>query len=71
MIGLEDVQQAQALLARLKAQVDQPHLYYVHRWAVGDTILWDNRCTNHKRDAIPDGQRRVFYRTMMGGTRPY
>jgi taurine dioxygenase len=71
LIGLEDPAQTQALLERLKAHVDQSHLYYTHHWQVGDAILWDNRCCNHKRDAIPDGQRRVFYRTMMGGTRPY
>ncbi|HIM69160.1 MAG TPA: TauD/TfdA family dioxygenase, partial [Gammaproteobacteria bacterium] len=54
-----------------KAHVDQDHLYYTHRWKQGDVLIWDNRCCNHKREAIPEGQRRVFYRSVIGGCRPY
>jgi taurine dioxygenase len=59
------------LLSELKTHVDQDHLYYTHRWKEGDVLVWDNRCCNHKREAIPEGQRRVFYRSVIGGCRPY
>ena len=24
----------------------------LHQWRVGDLVLWDNRCTMHRRDAF-------------------
>jgi alpha-ketoglutarate-dependent 2,4-dichlorophenoxyacetate dioxygenase len=26
----------------------QLQFVYTHRWAVGDLIIWDNRCTMHR-----------------------
>ena len=69
--GLSDESEASNLLLELKAHVDQDHLYYTHRWAQGDVLIWDNRCCNHKRESIPEGERRVFYRSVIGGCRPY
>ena len=43
------------LLQKLREHVDLPHLYYIHDWRVGDVVMWDNRCTNHKR--TPDRPR--------------
>ena len=69
--GIRNQVEANELLDTLKRHVDQHHLYYRHRWEAGDILIWDNRCCNHKRDAIPEGQRRVFYRTVIGGSRPF
>ena len=69
--GIANHDDAVQLLDTLIRHVDQPHLYYRHRWRVGDILIWDNRCCNHKRDEIADGQRRVFYRTVIGGGRPF
>lgn len=30
----------------------QPRFVYVHKWRVGDLIVWDNRCTMHRTTII-------------------
>ena len=41
-----------------------------HRWKRGDVVVWDNRCTMHRRDAFPRSARRIMHRTQMHGSRP-
>jgi taurine dioxygenase len=39
---------------------------------VGDLVLWDNRCTMHRRDPFDADSRRIMHRTQMkGGSRPH
>jgi alpha-ketoglutarate-dependent taurine dioxygenase len=38
-------------------------------WRVGDLVLWDNRCTMHRRDAFDPGARRVMHRTQIKADR--
>lgn len=71
ILGLDDPAEAKALLERLMAHVDQPHLYYNHDWRPGDVVIWDNRCTNHKRTAFDNTLRRLLYRVQIAGTRPF
>lgn len=71
LIGLDDPDRSRELLERLQRHVDQDYLYYRHRWEVGDLVIWDNRCTNHKRDAFDAGERRVMRRVVMAGTVPF
>jgi taurine dioxygenase len=71
LIGLDDPDRAQELLARLQAHVDQDRWYYTHRWRPGDLVIWDNRCTNHKRTAFNPSDRRVMRRVVMAGTVPF
>ncbi len=26
----------------------EPRFVYVHKWQVGDLVIWDNRCTLHR-----------------------
>lgn len=66
-----DAEQSAALLKSLRAHVDQDHLYYHHKWRPGDVVLWDNRCTNHKRTAIKPGERRLLYRVQIAGSKPF
>jgi len=35
-------------------------------WAVGDMVLWDNRCVMHHRDAHAGKHRRIMHRTQLG-----
>ena len=36
-------------------------------WRVGDLVLWDNRCTMHRRDPFDASSRRIMHRTQMKG----
>ena len=39
--------------------------------ASGDLVLWDNRCTMHRRDEFDPNTRRIMHRTQIkGDTRP-
>lgn len=40
-----------------------------HRWQVGDLVLWDNRCTMHRRDAFDAAARRLMHRTQIKANR--
>lgn len=50
------------LLAELYAQIANPQFVYTHRWQVGDTLLWDNRCCAHKRNDFDPAERRLLKR---------
>jgi taurine dioxygenase len=63
--------ESEALLDALWAHIDRPDLRYVHKWRVGDLLLWDNRSTMHRRDPFDQSARRVMHRTQIkGGQRP-
>ncbi|MFN7751783.1 MAG: TauD/TfdA dioxygenase family protein [Pseudomonadota bacterium] len=67
-LSLED---SEALLEELWAHTVQPKFTYVHEWAVGDIVVWDNRATLHRRDAFQSDSRRVLYAAQVEGHRPY
>ena len=66
LVGLE-LADSEALLDELWSYVDRPGLAWEHKWRVGDLVLWDNRCTMHRRDAFDPGARRVMHRTQVKG----
>ena len=39
---------SEALLDRLMADACKPPRTYLHRWTVGDLVVWDNRCLMHR-----------------------
>jgi taurine dioxygenase len=43
----------------------RPELAWGHKWRVGDLVLWDNRCTMHRRDSFDAASRRVMHRTQI------
>ena len=45
----------------------RPEFAWEHVWQVGDLVLWDNRCTMHRRDAFDPEQRRIMHRTQVKG----
>ncbi len=70
LIGLP-LAESEAILDALWAVATQEALAWRHRWRAGDLVLWDNRCTMHRRDAFDPGARRVMHRTQIKGkTRP-
>jgi len=63
----ESVADSEALLDRLWAHCDQEKFTYRHRWQPGDLLMWDNRCTMHRRDPFDPAARRVMHRTQIKG----
>ncbi len=66
LVGLE-LAESEALLNELWSYVDRPEFAWEHKWRVGDLVLWDNRCTMHRRDAFDPKSRRVMHRTQVKG----
>ncbi|MBP1852811.1 TauD/TfdA dioxygenase family protein [Rhizobium halophytocola] len=58
------------LLSELWAHVTEKSEVFVQTWQVGDIMMWDNRCTMHRRDAFDPTFIRVMYRTTTSGERP-
>jgi taurine dioxygenase len=65
------VADSDVLLDRLWAHAARPELAWYHTWAVGDVVIWDNRCTMHRRNAFDNRERRIMHRTQIKGTRPF
>lgn len=61
---------SEALLDELWAAVARPQTHWEHAWRPGDLVLWDNRCTMHRRDAFDPGSRRIMHRTQIKGDAP-
>jgi taurine dioxygenase len=66
LVGLE-LKDSEALLDELWGIVDRPEFVWEHVWRVGDLVLWDNRCTMHRRDAFDPHSRRIMHRTQVKG----
>src|SRR5262245_29594181 len=65
IMGLE-VAESERLLDEIWSYADAA--VYVHKWALGDLVLWDNRTTMHRRDAFDPKARRVMHRTQIKGS---
>ena len=61
------VEDSDHLLEELWTHATRDALTWRHRWQVGDLVLWDNRCTMHRRDAFDPTARRVMHRTQIKG----
>lgn len=60
-------EESEALLSKLWSHATQPKYAWTHVWQVGDVLIWDNRCTLHRRDEVDHTQRRVMLRTVIEG----
>jgi len=70
LAGLE-LAESETLLDELWSHVARREFSWEHVWRVGDLVLWDNRCTMHRRDAFDPTARRIMHRTQIKGeTRP-
>jgi alpha-ketoglutarate-dependent taurine dioxygenase len=67
LVGLE-LPESEALLDELWGYVEHPEFAWEHAWQVGDLVMWDNRCTMHRRDPFDDTSRRVMHRTQIKGS---
>jgi taurine dioxygenase len=62
--------ESDALLDEVWEQATRSELVYEHHWRVGDLLLWDNRCTMHRREPFDNASRRVMHRTQIKGKWP-
>lgn len=61
-------EEALALLDELIALATAPGHTYLHAWAPGDVIMWDNRATLHRGRPWPDDKPRHVVRTTISAT---
>jgi taurine dioxygenase len=61
---------SEALLDELWAVAALPENTWAQEWKVGDLIIWDNRCTMHRRDPFTGLGRRRMHRLTTLGERP-
>jgi len=70
-IGGLPLAESEALLDELWAYTAREDVSWFNQWRTGDVVLWDNRCTMHRRDPFDPESRRVLHRTQIKGeTRP-
>lgn len=70
IVDLPVVESEHTLDAIWQAATQGAHTY-THHWQVGDLLLWDNRCTMHRRDAFDANARRIMHRTQIKGDEPF
>jgi taurine dioxygenase len=59
--------ESEALLDEVWEYATRDELTWYNQWRVGDVVLWDNRCTMHRRDPFDASSRRIMHRTQMKG----
>jgi len=66
-IGGLPLAESEALLDELWQYATQHELTWRNEWKRGDLVLWDNRCTMHRRDAFDPRFSRILHRTQIKG----
>lgn len=66
LVGLP-LEESERLLDLLWQHATAPGLSWKQVWKVGDAVLWDNRCTMHRRDGFDPKTRRMMFRTQIAG----
>ena len=70
-IGGLPLTESKALFDELWGHALDEEFVWHNVWQVGDVVLWDNRCTMHRRDPFEATDRRVLHRTQIkGDSRP-
>jgi len=60
--------ESETLLDEIWRYAEHADLAWYNTWRVGDLVLWDNRCTMHRRDPFDASARRVMHRTQIKGS---
>ena len=69
-IGDLPLAESEALLDELWSYASRDEISWHNEWQVGDVVLWDNRCTMHRRDPFDPNSRRILHRTQIKGQAP-
>jgi taurine dioxygenase len=64
------LEESERVLDRLWAHATREQYAWWQKWAVGDLLMWDNRCAMHKRTAFDPDERRYMLRAQVKGGRP-
>jgi alpha-ketoglutarate-dependent 2,4-dichlorophenoxyacetate dioxygenase len=67
ILGME-MPAARILLRDLTEHATGPQFVYVHKWQVGDLIMWDNQQTMHRVRRYDESQPRDMRRTTVAGS---
>jgi taurine dioxygenase len=67
IVGLPDAE-SDALLDALWAHIDHGTAHWAQAWQPGDLVIWDNRCTLHRRNQLDPSLRRLMHRTQVRDT---
>ena len=59
-----------ALLDELWSHINSHHFTWTQNWKKGDLIIWDNRCTFHRREKLDPNQNRLMHRTQIADDYP-
>ena len=59
--------ESENLLDELWTYASRDEFTWYNHWRVGDLVLWDNRCTMHRRDPFDASARRIMHRTQVKG----
>jgi len=71
IVGMPE-DESRDLLAELYAHCKRPEFVYVHKWQVGDLIMWDNWATIHRATGgYTAEERRLLHRTTLKATVPF
>jgi taurine dioxygenase len=66
-IGGLPLSESDALLDELWSYATREEFAWHNVWRPGDLVLWDNRCTMHRRDPFDANSRRIMHRTQIKG----
>ena len=69
VVGLPDTE-SDLLLDELWAHVENGPFSWAQEWRRGDLIIWDNRCTLHRRNTLDPSLRRLMHRTQVKDEAP-
>ena len=64
IVGLSDAD-SDSLLDELWAHVETGPFVWAQQWLKGDLVIWDNRCTLHRRNTLDPSLRRLMHRTQV------
>ena len=62
-----ELAEGRLLLAELRERATKPGNVYVHKWQLGDLLIWDNTGTMHRVDEYPVESGRLMHRTTIDG----
>ena len=69
-LGGLSLAESEALLDELWSYATRDEIVWHNEWQAGDVVLWDNRCTMHRRDPFDPESRRILHRTQIQGGIP-